>query len=164
MSDPTRPSIVVNAGRLWAGGVAAALVAALIAILGILVCRGILDIPILAPEGEGTWGDADTGTYAFAAALAALLATGLMHVLLLFTPRPYAFFGWIVPLATLAAAAAPFAVKADQESQLATAVVNLVIGAAIGMLVSESARGATRSLPLIPGSDRNLPPPPYRSP
>ena len=36
VTDPTRAGGAVNAGRLWAGGVAAALVAALIAVVGIL--------------------------------------------------------------------------------------------------------------------------------
>lgn len=148
MTDPTHAGVVVNAGRLWAGGAAAGLVAALIAVLGILVCRGILDIPVLAPQGDGVWGDADTVTYALSAALAALLATGLMQVLLLYTPRPHAFFGWIMSLATLGAALAPFAVTADTDSQWATAAINLVLGAAIGTLVGGSARGATRPIPL----------------
>ena len=162
MTDPTRPAVILNAGRLWAGGVAAGIVAGLIAILGILVCRGVLDIPVLAPEGDGAWGDADTVTYAAGAALAALLATGLMHMLLLYTPRPYSFFGWVVTLATLAAAVAPFAVNAETESQVATAVINLLVGAAIGTLVSGSARGATRMNP-IAGGRRNVPPPPYQA-
>jgi hypothetical protein len=161
MTDPTGAQGVVNAGRLWAGGAAAALVAALIALVGVLLCRGVLDIPVLAPEGKGAWGDADTSTYAFGAALAALVATGLMHLLLLFTPRPHTFFGWVVSLATLVAMLAPFAVTADQDSQLATAAINLVLGAAIGTLVSGSARAAVRPNPTAtPG--QYFPPPPYQ--
>ena len=51
------------------------------------------------------------------AAIAALLATGLMHPLLLSTPRPGRFFGWIMTLATAAAVLAPFAVKGSRESR-----------------------------------------------
>ena len=87
MTLPTRTPRPLDAGVLWAGGVAAAFVAALIVIVGILFCRGVLDIPILAPKGEGVWGDADTVTYAAGAAVAALLATGVMHLLLLSTPK-----------------------------------------------------------------------------
>ena len=134
----------LNAGMLWAGGAAAALVAALIAVLGILVCRGILGIPVLAPEGEGAWGDADTVTYAVGAVAAALLATALMHLLLAFTPRPARFFGWIMTLITLTAVLAPFAVNAERASQVATAAVNLVLGISIASLVSGSARSAVR--------------------
>lgn len=46
----------VNAGKLWAGGGATAAVAALIAVAGILLGRGIFDIDVLAPKGQGTWG------------------------------------------------------------------------------------------------------------
>ena len=38
----------------------------------------------------------------------ALLATALLHVLLLGTPRPFTFFAWITGLADVVAAAAPF--------------------------------------------------------
>ena len=163
MTDPTSTRLVVNAGRLWAGGVAAALVAALVAVVGILLCRGVFDVPVLAPEGEGAWGGADTATYALGAALAALVATGLMHALLLFTPRPYLFFSWIVSLATLAAVLGPFAGTADQDSQLCTAAINLVLGAAIGTLVSGSARSAARPVPIRSGPGGPMPPPPpYR--
>jgi hypothetical protein len=37
---------------------------------------------------------------------------------------------------------APFAVTAERDSQVATAVLHLVLGLAIGTLVSESARSA----------------------
>jgi hypothetical protein len=103
----------VDAGRLWAGGVATALVAALIAVAGIAIARGLFDIPILAPEDQGVWGDADTGWYAVAAAVAALVATGLLHLLMVTTPRPMRFFGWTVGLVTLVAATMPFAADAS---------------------------------------------------
>ena len=96
---PRRP--VLNAGRLWAGGMATALVAALIAVIGILGARGLFDVPILAPKGAGVWGDASTGWYAFGAAMLSLVATGLMHLLLVSTPKPMRFFGWVVALATI---------------------------------------------------------------
>ena len=93
--------ITVNAGRLWTGGVATAAVAALVAVVGVLVARGLFDVPVLAPTGEGTLGDASTARLAGLAAVAALLATGLLHLLLLTTPRPGRFFTWIIGLATV---------------------------------------------------------------
>jgi hypothetical protein len=51
---------MVDAGRLWTGGVATAAVAALVAIVGVLIARGLFDVPLLAPTGEGTLGDAST--------------------------------------------------------------------------------------------------------
>ncbi len=88
--DSTQPRAVLEAGRLWTGGVATAIVAALIAILGVLLARGVLGVPLLAPDEAGAFGDSSTLMLALLAALAALLATGLMHVLLLTTPASLA--------------------------------------------------------------------------
>ena len=101
---PSETSRTVDAGRLWTGGVATALVAALVALVGVLICRGLLDVPVLAPTEEGTLGGTSTFRLVGLVALAALLATGLLHLLLLSTPRPIRFFTWIVTLATIAAA------------------------------------------------------------
>ena len=38
----------VDAGRLWTGGLATAVVAALVALVGVLIARGLFDIPVLA--------------------------------------------------------------------------------------------------------------------
>jgi len=64
----------VDARQLWSGGAATAVVAALIALAGILVCRWLFNIPVLAPRQDGAWGDASTAGYAIAAAAAALVA------------------------------------------------------------------------------------------
>ncbi|MET0414966.1 MAG: DUF6069 family protein [Actinoplanes sp.] len=142
MYPPARPTL--DAGRLWAGGAATAVVAALIAVVGILLGRGLFDVAVLAPEGEGTWGDASTIWYAVGAGVAALVATGLLHVLIVTTPRPMRFFGWVVGLATVAAMLMPFVTDADLAPQVFTAVLNLVLGVAIGSLVAGTARSAVR--------------------
>jgi hypothetical protein len=138
----TRPAVDVR--RLWSGGLATALVAALVAVVGVVIARGILDIPVLAPEGSGTFGDASTGGLAIAAAAAALVATALIHLLLLSTPRPFAFFDWIVGLVTVLAAFFPFSFDAELDAKLATAVINVLIGIAIGSLTSGVARRSLR--------------------
>jgi hypothetical protein len=152
MNAPMRPASrpAVNAGRLWAGGAATAAVAALIAIVGILLGRGLFDVAVLAPEGDGVWGDASTGWYAVAAALAALVATGVVHVLLVTTPRPMRFFGWVVALATVVAMLAPFVTEESFGSRMCTAVLNLVLGIAIGSLVAGTARTAVVLPPARP--------------
>ena len=83
-----RPRFRPDPGRFWAGAVATAIVAALIALVGILICRWTLKIPILAPAGDGAWGDAHTGEYVLVAALVALVAAGLLYLLVLSTPQP----------------------------------------------------------------------------
>lgn len=141
--EPRPATPKVDARTLWAGGAATALVVALIALVGVLVFRGVFDIPVLAREGEGTWGYTSTTQLMATAAAAALLATALLHVLLLTMPRARSFFGWIVGLLTVASAIAPFATGAELDSKVATAVIHAVIGIAILSLLSGIARAAT---------------------
>ena len=108
---PDRPS--VDAGRLWAGGIATAIVACLIGLVGVLVARWLLGI-----------------------AAASLIATLLLHLLLLSTPRPLAFFGWIIGLATVLGVVIPFSTTAPLDQKAATAVVVVVLGIAIWTLLS----------------------------
>lgn len=131
---PDRPS--VDAGRLWAGGIATAIVACLIGLVGVLVARWLLGIPLLAPTREGAYGDVHTTGLMLGIAAAALVATLLMHLLLLSTPRPLAFFGWIIGLATVLAVVIPFSTSAPLDAKIATAVVVVVLGIAIGSLLS----------------------------
>jgi hypothetical protein len=138
----------IEPGPLWAGGVATAVVAALIALAGVLIARWLFNIPLLAPHRDGAWGDASTGEYVLAAAGAALVATALMYLLLLTTPRPQLFFGWIITLATLVAVVFPFSTTASLAAKVSTAAVNLILGIAIGTLVNGvSARAVRRRRP-----------------
>jgi hypothetical protein len=132
----TRPRPQVDAGRLWPGGIMTAVVAGLVALVGVLVCRSIFKIPVLAPRHDGAYGDVRTTGLVLAAAAAALVATGLAHVLLLSTPRPMAFFAWIVGLCTAVVVLFPFSTAAPLRDKVATALVDLVIGIAIGTLVN----------------------------
>lgn len=141
MPGTDRPS--VDAGRLWAGGAATAVVAALVALVGVLVGDGVLDLgmvePPLLPIGGGfPW------RYAVTAAALALPATGLAHALVLTTPRPRAFLSWIVGLATVVGVVLPFAVDGSLGGRLATSVVDLLIGLAVlSLLGSVMARTVT---------------------
>ena len=81
----------------------------------------------------------------FGAAGAALIATGLLHLLLLTTPRPLVFFGWIIALATLVAVLFPFGTTAPLSQKFATATVNLFIGIAIGSLLTAVGARSVRS-------------------
>jgi hypothetical protein len=138
----------VDAGQLWAGGIATAVVAALVAIVGTLLCRWLFNIPILAPRRDGAYGDVHTTDLVLAAAGAALIATALAHLLLLSTPRPMIFFGWIVGLATLVVVLYPFSTTAPLSEKAGTAGVDLVIGFAIGSLISGVAARSIRRRPV----------------
>jgi hypothetical protein len=147
----------VNAKTLWSGGAATAVVAALIALVGILVCRWLFNVPILAPRQDGAWGDASTAGYALAAAAAALVATAIMHLLLRATPRPRLFFSWIIGLATVIAVVFPFSTSAPLSQKVATAIINLVLGCAIGSLMSGVAARSIRRRPISGGYQPNYP-------
>ncbi len=169
-AGPPGPARRTAPGQLWAGGAATAVVAALIALVGILLCRWLFGIPILAPRRDGAWGDASTGEYALAAAAVALAATAIMHLLLLATPRPQPFFAWITGLATVVAVVYPFSTTAALSSKAGTAVVDLVLGFAIGSLLSGVAQRAVRRVPAGGGYESGYPPgyesryPPSRTP
>src|ERR1700728_4220326 len=101
--DPVpEPPSSLGSGRrldpatLWSGGAATAVVAALIALVGILVCRWLFTIPILAPRNAGAGGDASPGASVRAAPAAARPAPAIMPLRLTATPRPQVFFGWII--------------------------------------------------------------------
>lgn len=151
----------VNTRKLWAGGAMVAVVAALVAIVGILIARGLVGVAILAPKGDGVWGNANTATYAVVSAVGALVATGLMHVLLLITPRPTRFFAWIMVLVTLIAVVLPLTLPANENDQLGTAMLNLAIGLVITGLVTSVAHAAQAPDRRPPVADPTRPPPRY---
>jgi hypothetical protein len=155
IAEPQRP----DPRRLWAGGIATAIVAALVVVAGVYIARGILGIPVLAPKATGNFGSATTGFYAAVAAAGALLATGLLHALLLGAPQPFSFFAWITALADVIAVAAPFTQPATLASRVFTAVINLIAGVAVISLLSGVGRSAVRAGPVPPGVSSSTAPP-----
>jgi hypothetical protein len=85
-------------------------VAALVALVGVLVCHGVFDIAMVQPPLIPI-GDSFALRYATTAAALALVATGVAHLLLATTPRPRSFFSWIVGLATLVGVVLPFTLE-----------------------------------------------------
>jgi hypothetical protein len=135
----------VDARSLWIGGVATALVAALVAVVGVLVVRGVLSIPVIAPANtEGAIDYVGAVWVAGFAILGGLVATAIAHVLLLYAPRPLAFLGWIIGLVALAFAIWPFTVDVKTNVRIANAVLYLVIGIAIGIQLTGTANQAAR--------------------
>lgn len=143
-NDARATRVRPDSAPFWAGAVATVVVAALIALVGILICRWTLGIPILAPAGDGAWGNAHTGEYVLLAALIAIVAAGVLYLLALGTPQPGMFFDWIMGLATLAAVVYPFSTGAPLDQKAATAVVNLILGIAITSLLTGVAARAVR--------------------
>lgn len=141
--EPPKPQ--VDAARLWAGGVATAVVAALIGLVGVLIVRAVFNVAFSGSRDAGVFGDSGTTLLCVLSAIAALAATGLAHLLLLSTPRPLAYLGWICGLATVAAAVLPFLSGNPLPISLAQSLIRIVIGLAIGSLVSGAAASAVRS-------------------
>jgi hypothetical protein len=136
----TASSPVVDARRLWAGGAATAVVTALVALVGVLVCQGVFDVVMVRPPLIPI-GDSFAVRYAITAAALALLGTALGQLLTVTTPRPQSFFSWIAGLATLLGVVLPFALDGTTAGRVATAGVNLAIGlAALSLLTSVMAR------------------------
>ena len=145
-SDPFAPASGANvdAPRLWAGGSASALVAALVAVVGVLICRGLFNTEVV---GVRSGVPATFLGFAVGAALAALAATGLAQLLLLSTPHPLVFFGWIVGLTTVVGALWPFLTDETLAVRVATALVTLAVGICVGSLVSRVAAVSVRRRP-----------------
>lgn len=128
--------MVVDVPRLWAGGVATAVVAGLVAWVGVLIAGDILDFKISKAAVVLSVFDSFTGNYVLTGVLLALAGTGLAHALCISTPRPAAFFGWIVGLLTLVSVVIPFTRGGTTIDKVSVGVINLVIGIVIGSLIS----------------------------
>ncbi|WP_019630505.1 DUF6069 family protein [Actinomadura atramentaria] len=131
---PRRPR--PQPARLWAGGVATAVVAAFVGVIGVFVARGVLDIPVWLPAGQRRVADASALGVASAGALAALVATAVLHLLAISTPSPLRFFGWIVALATVVAMVWPFTLDMSLSGEIAGAVIAGLVGLAVGTLLT----------------------------
>lgn len=140
---PRPPTI--DSRSLWTGGAATAVVAALVAVVGVLIVRGVFGLPILAPGNtDGAIDYVGAIWLTVFAVVGSLLATALAHVLLLLAPRPMAYFGWIEGLVTVAFVIWPYTVRVSGTVQFANAVLYLAIGAAIGTLVNFAANQSCR--------------------
>ena len=132
---------VIDAQKLWIGGAMAGLVAAGVAIVGLLIVRGVFDIKVFVTN-DGEVVNASLWWYAVISFAAALFATGLLHLLLISAPSPWRFFGWIIGLGVAIAVIIPFTSDADLSAKVGTAAINLAIGIAIYSIVSGVGRAA----------------------
>ncbi|GAB3462909.1 hypothetical protein GCM10027436_73350 [Actinophytocola sediminis] len=133
---------------MWTGGIATAIVAALVAFVGVLNIRGVFGVAVIAPENTpGTIDYLGAMWVAGFAAGGTLLATALAHVLLLIAPRPMVFFWWIVGLVTVVLVVWPFNLAVAVEVQVANAALYLVIAVAISSSLASSAHASVRLPP-----------------
>jgi hypothetical protein len=130
--------------RLWAGGVATAVVAAGIAIVGVLIISNVFDLGIQTAERSGALVDNAITIIPVCAAIAALAGTALLHLLLLTTPRPATFFSALVVLALVVLLLQVFLARGSVVDHIATAVLYAAIGLAIISMLSGVSRTAVR--------------------
>jgi len=143
------PALKLDPARYWSGALATAVVAALVGVAGVVVFQGVFDIELVTPANENS-ADGDAFRYAATGFVGALVAAALLYLLLLSTPRPRAFFGWIMGLVIVVAAVIPFARTDDRPSAIATAGVNVVMGVAILSLLSSVADRTVRRVQELP--------------
>jgi hypothetical protein len=131
----------------------AGVVGAGVVFVGFLLARGVLDVPVLV-ERDGRLVNADVWWYALGAFAAALVATALLHLLLVGAPRPFTFYGWITGLAVVIAGLIPFTTGAELETKVTLCAINLATGTVMAVIIATVGRSALRrpgSSPYGPG-------------
>ena len=135
----------MDATRLWVGGLLAGVVAAGVAIVGLLIARGIFDINVFVPGRQDALFTPSSWWYAGAAFVGGVLGTGLLHLLLVANaPAPFRFFSWILGLIIAISVIVPFTSNAKIESQIATAAINLAIGITLMSILQGVGHSAVR--------------------
>lgn len=142
----TETRLTVETGRFWAGAAATALVAALVGVVGVIVLEQILRIDLVFRDPFGV-GSA-MGAYILGGILVAVAAGALLQLLVLTTPRPRAFFGWILGLATVVATLLPLTWTEALGSAITSGVVNLLIGIAVWSLLTGVLGWTVRRVPV----------------
>jgi hypothetical protein len=141
------PRLGLEVGRFWAGALATTLVAALIGLAADFILEEVLNLEIQAQAdlfGTGS----DLMAWVVAGALFALVAAIVLYLLVMSTPRPRSFFGWVVGLATVILAMVPFAGEFEIVPAILAAIVWIVIGSAVySLLTGTLSRTVVRRAP-----------------
>lgn len=135
MSGIQNPRLGLEVGRYWAGALATMLVAALIGLAADFILEEVLNLEI-QPQADLFGTGSDLVAWVVAGALFALGAAAVLYLLVLSTPRPRSFFGWVVGLATVILAAVPFAGRFELVPAILAAIVWVVIGCAVWSLLT----------------------------
>jgi hypothetical protein len=129
------PRLGLEVGRFWAGVLATMLVAALIGLAATFILEEVLNLEI-QPQADLFATGSDLMAWVVAGALFALGAALVLYLLVMSTPRPRSFFGWVVGLATVILAAVPFADRPEIVPAILAAIVWIIIGSAVYSLLT----------------------------
>jgi hypothetical protein len=129
------PRLGLEVGRFWAGALATMLVAALIGLAADFILEEVFNLEI-QPQADVFGTGSDLMAWVVAGALFALVAAIVLYLLVMSTPRPRSFFGWVVGLATVILAAVPFAGDFELVPAILAAIVWIVIGSAVYSLLT----------------------------
>jgi hypothetical protein len=133
-----------DAGRLWAGGVVTAIVAAGVALVAVMVSHKLLHTTLLNPDGSREAADDAMVMLPLLAAIVTIFATGLLHLLMTTTPQAPQFFAWIGALAIALVLLEVYLSASDVTGRLATGTVYLLLGVVIISSLSGVGRTAVR--------------------
>lgn len=128
-------------GRLWAGGAVTALVAAGLALVGVLLVNKVPHAFLLTPDGGREPVDDAKTMMPLLAAVSALVATGLLHLLMTTTPRAGQFFAWIGVLVLALLVLDVLVAGEDKLAQFVTSAFYVLIG----IMIISSLYGVSRS-------------------
>ncbi|GAB3920181.1 hypothetical protein GCM10011575_35240 [Microlunatus endophyticus] len=166
MSGRTGPPIGmrlrVDPVRIWVGGVATAIVAAAISWAGVVAARTIFAVPSVNRLGGGEV-DIHANALAAATALFALVATALLHLLLVSTTQARRYFAWIVGLFVVGMIVEEMLVHSGWLPGLLTSAVYLIAGGVVAVMLSGIGRAAIRYLPDRPDNQPGHPGSRYHS-
>ncbi|WP_100422476.1 DUF6069 family protein [Sediminihabitans luteus] len=147
---PYDPRLTVAPGRFLGGALATAIVAALAGLVGVIVLEDVVGLDLVPPPDAFATGS-HGAAFAVAGALLAFLAAGVLVLLIVSTPRPRLFFGWLMALTTVVVTVLPFSWTDDVGAAIASAAVNLLIGSAVWSLLTGVAGRTIEVRPAEPG-------------
>jgi hypothetical protein len=133
-----------DAGRLWAGGVVTAIVAAGVALVAVMVTHKLMHVTLLNPDGSREAADDAMVMLPLLAAIVTLFATGLLHLLMTTTPQAPQFFAWIGALLMALVLLEVYFSADDVKGRVATGAVYLLLGVVIISSLSGVGRTAVR--------------------
>lgn len=135
------------------------LVAGGVAFVGVLVIQAIFRVPGLHRIGAEVFG-VDQIALTVSAGVAALLATALLHLLMVSTPRAHKFFAWIASLIVVALILQELVGGGGWLAKILLSALYLIIGVAITSLLTGVGHTAVKYVPYQPKPHYVEPEPP----